>query len=55
MSNYIWIGPRESDIENCKELFIGSITIFGSNEKNNISYWLLRLDRSEIENGDLAS
>lgn len=38
MSNYIWIGPRESDIEDCKELFIGSITIFGSNEKNNISY-----------------
>lgn len=38
MSNYIWIGPRESDIEDCKELFIGSITIFGSNGKNNISY-----------------
>lgn len=38
MSNYIWIGPRESDIEDCKELFSGSITIFGSNEENNISY-----------------
>lgn len=38
MSNYIWIGPRESDIQDCKELFSGSITIFGSNEENNISY-----------------
>ena len=38
MTNYIWIGPRESDIDDCKDLFCGSITIFGSNDNNNISY-----------------
>lgn len=38
MDKLIWIGPRESDICDCQELFVGSVTIFGSNKNNNISY-----------------
>ena len=38
MDKFIWIGPRESDIWDCQELFDGSVTIFGSNKNNNISY-----------------
>lgn len=34
----IWVGPRESDIYDCLNLFQGSITIFGSNRNGNISY-----------------
>ena len=33
-----WIGPRESDIDAVKNLFAGSITIFGSNENGNRSF-----------------
>lgn len=33
-----WIGPRESDIFAVKDLFAGSITIFGSNQNGNFSY-----------------
>lgn len=33
-----WIGPRESDIAAVKDLFAGSITIFGSNENGNASF-----------------
>lgn len=36
--NLIWVGPRESDIYDCPNLFQGSITIFGSNCNGNISY-----------------
>ncbi len=36
--NLIWVGPRESDIYDCKNIFIGSVTIFGSNHNGNISY-----------------
>ena len=36
--NLIWVGPRESDIYDCSNLFQGSITIFGSNCNENISY-----------------
>ncbi len=34
----IWVGPRESDIYDCSNLFQSSITIFGSNCNGNISY-----------------
>ena len=34
----IWVGPRESDIYDCSNLFQGSVTIFGSNCNENISY-----------------
>lgn len=33
-----WIGPRESDIAAIKDLFAGSITIFGSNCGNNRAF-----------------
>lgn len=36
--NLIWVGPRESDIHDCKSIFSGSVTIFGSNCEGNISY-----------------
>jgi hypothetical protein len=45
MKKIYWIGPRESDIDEIKSLFAGSITIFGSNEGNNISYCLSNTDR----------
>lgn len=38
LDNLIWVGPRESDIYDCADLFQGSVTIFGSNCNNNISY-----------------
>lgn len=37
-NNLIWVGPRESDVYDCANLFQGSITIFGSNCNGNISY-----------------
>lgn len=33
-----WIGPRESDISAVKDLFAGSITIFGSNQGTNRAF-----------------
>lgn len=33
-----WIGPRESDISAVKDLFAGSITIFGSNQEPNFAF-----------------
>lgn len=38
MKNIYWVGPRESDIDEIESIFAGSITIFGSNRGNNISY-----------------
>lgn len=36
--NLIWVGPRESDICDCADLFCGSVTIFGSGTDHNIVY-----------------
>ena len=38
MNNLYWIGPRQSDIEDIKELFVGSVTIYGENHNGNLSY-----------------
>lgn len=38
MKKIVWIGPRESDIAECKSLFSNSITIFGNGKENNSSY-----------------
>ena len=38
IDSLIWVGPRESDIYDCANLFCGSVTIFGSNFNGNISY-----------------
>lgn len=38
MHDLIWVGPRESDLRDCANLFSGSVTIFGSNGNGNISY-----------------
>lgn len=38
MCDIIWIGPRESDIEDCESYFSKSITIFGSNKGNNRAF-----------------
>ena len=38
MSNIYWIGPRQSDIEDIEELFVGSVTIYGENKNGNIAY-----------------
>lgn len=34
----VWIGIRESEIAEAKEVFLASITIFGSNKDNNYSF-----------------
>ena len=36
--NLIWVGPRESDIYDCREMFCASVTIFGTNHHNNIAF-----------------
>lgn len=37
--NLYWVGPRQSDIENVKDIeFAGSITIFGNGKNNNHAY-----------------
>lgn len=54
-SKLYWIGIRESEIIDTGNLFQGSITIFGSNKNNNISYEQehgLRIDYSQ-ENSSL--
>lgn len=33
--HYVWVGVRESDISNTDNLFLGSITLFGSNTNGN--------------------
>ena len=38
MEKIYWVGPRESDIQDIKSIFSGSITIYGSNCGNNRSY-----------------
>lgn len=45
MKNIYWVGPRESDIDEIESIFAGSITIFGSNKGNNISYCHSNTDR----------
>ena len=37
MKKYIWVGPRESDIESCSIKFDATITWYGDG-KNNCSY-----------------
>lgn len=34
----VWIGPRESDIDGIRNLFVGSSTVYGSDRDGNISY-----------------
>jgi len=36
--NLIWVGPRESDLCDCTNLFSGSVTIFGSGSNCNVVY-----------------
>lgn len=36
--DFIWVGPRESDICDCADLFCGSVTIFGPGGNHNIVY-----------------
>lgn len=38
MNNIYWVGPRQSDIEDIENLFVGSITIYGKNQNGNIAY-----------------
>lgn len=45
MKNIYWVGPRESDIDEIKSIFAGSVTIFGGNKGNNISYCQSNADR----------
>lgn len=45
MKKLIWIGPRESDIVECKSLFYKTITIFGSGKGNNRAYCILNNKR----------
>lgn len=45
MNKIYWVGPRESDIAGIESLFSGSITIYGSNVGNNISYCKTNIDR----------
>lgn len=37
LPNIVWIGVRESDIKNISDMFVASITIFGSGKNGNIS------------------
>lgn len=45
MGKIYWIGPRESDIQDVESIFAGSITIYGSNHGNNLSYCQSNVDR----------
>lgn len=48
--NLFWIGIQESEIENTSDLFMGSITIFGTNQKENYAldkYFKTRFDYSD--------
>lgn len=38
MNKVYWIGPRQSDIDNIKFEFTGSLTIYGDNTNGNIAY-----------------
>lgn len=38
MEKLFWIGPRESDILGLESIYSGSITLYGSNSGDNISY-----------------
>lgn len=37
-TNLIWVGPRESDLYDCTDLFCGAVTIFGSGFNRNVVY-----------------
>ena len=45
MEKIYWVGPRESDIYDIEPIFAGSITIYGSNRGNNVSYCHSNTDR----------
>lgn len=38
MDNLYWVGTRQSDIDNLKNFFLGSITIYGNNRNGNIAF-----------------
>lgn len=38
MEKIYWVGPQESDIQDIESIFSGSVTIYGSNCRNNKSY-----------------
>lgn len=54
MEKIYWIGPRESDIQDIESIFAGSVTIYGSNCGNNISYCQSNTDRinHNVRNND---
>ena len=37
-NNIIWVGPKESDICDCQDIICSSVTLFGTNNNDNISY-----------------
>ncbi len=45
MGKIYWVGPRESDIDELEDMFTGSITIYGNNKGNNISFCQSNIDR----------
>lgn len=53
MKNIYWVGPRESDIDDIESIFAGSVTIFGSNKGNNISYCHSNKDRINHNNRNI--
>lgn len=54
MEKIYWVGPRESDIEGIESMFIGSLTIYGSNKGNNIAYCRTNIDRINHNKHDAA-
>lgn len=54
MEKIYWVGPRESDIQDVESIFTGSVTIYGSNLGNNISYCQSNADRinHNVHNND---
>lgn len=53
MKDLYWVGIKESDIDGCKDLYEGSITILGSGKDKNISYSSTtdeRINHNDIKN-----
>ena len=48
MRNLIWIGNRLSDINECKNLFSNSVTLYGESASSNISFDKYRINNNAM-------
>ena len=53
MKNIIWVGNRLSDIEDCYDIFNGSINLYGTNTLKDVCFTTYRANNNNISNPEI--